>query len=133
MPPLAMSNRNLPKKPKQTNTVLIVKVAVILAITIAIWFIPVPPGVEPRGMHMLAIFAGTILGLIFQPLPTPSVALIGLGAAMITGTMNAKEEALKGFGNDSIWIIVAAFFIADGVPHYRVRKAHRPIVCAHAR
>ena len=103
-----------PEKPKQTNTVLIVKVAVILAITIAIWFIPVPPGVEPRGMHMLAIFAGTILGLIFQPLPTPSVALIGLGAAMITGTMNAKEEALKGFGNDSIWIIVAAFFIADG-------------------
>ena len=42
------------------------------------------------------------------------MALIGLGAAMITGTMNAKEEALKGFGNDSIWIIVAAFFIADG-------------------
>ena len=103
-----------PEKPKQANTVLIVKVAVILAITIAIWFIPVPPGVQPRGMHMLAIFAGTILGLIFQPLPTPSVALIGLGAAMITGTMNAKEEALKGFGNDSIWIIVAAFFIADG-------------------
>ena len=33
-----------PEKPKQTNTVLIVKVAVILAITIAIWFIPVPPG-----------------------------------------------------------------------------------------
>ena len=103
-----------PEKPKQANTALIVKVAVILAVTVAIWFIPVPPGVEPRGMHMLAIFAGTILGLIFQPLPTPSVALIGLGAAMITGTMNAKEEALKGFGNDSIWIIVAAFFIADG-------------------
>ena len=93
---------------------LILHVAIILLVTLAIWFVPAPEGVDPRGMHMLAIFVGTILGLIFQPLPTPSVALVGLAAAMITGTMAAKNEALTGFGNSSIWIIVAAFFIADG-------------------
>ena len=98
---------------KQRNK-LILHVAIILVATLAIWFIPAPEGVDPRGMHMLAIFVGTILGLILQPLPTPSVALVGLGAAMITGTMAAKSEALTGFGNSSIWIIVAAFFIADG-------------------
>lgn len=98
---------------KQRNK-LILHVAIILVATLAIWFIPAPEGVDPRGMHMLAIFVGTILGLILQPLPTPSVALVGLGAAMITGTMAAKNEALTGFGNSSIWIIVAAFFIADG-------------------
>lgn len=98
---------------KQRNK-LILHVAIILAATLAIWFVPAPEGVDPRGMHMLAIFVGTILGLILQPLPTPSVALVGLGAAMITGTMAAKNEALTGFGNSSIWIIVAAFFIADG-------------------
>lgn len=98
---------------KQRNK-LILHVAIILVATLAIWFVPAPEGVDPRGMHMLAIFVGTILGLILQPLPTPSVALVGLGAAMITGTMAAKNEALTGFGNSSIWIIVAAFFIADG-------------------
>lgn len=98
---------------KQRNK-LILHVAIILVAALAIWFIPAPEGVDPRGMHMLAIFVGTILGLILQPLPTPSVALVGLGAAMITGTMAAKNEALTGFGNSSIWIIVAAFFIADG-------------------
>lgn len=98
---------------KQRNK-LILHVAIILVATLAIWFIPAPEGVDPRGMHMLAVFVGTILGLILQPLPTPSVALVGLGAAMITGTMAAKNEALTGFGNSSIWIIVAAFFIADG-------------------
>lgn len=103
-PPAATKERNL----------LIIKVAIILAVTLAIYFIPPPAGVEPRGMHMAAIFVGTILGLIFQPLPTPAVAIIGLAAAMITGTMDVIKEALAGFSNNAIWIIVAAFFIADG-------------------
>jgi len=76
---------------KQRNK-LILHVAIILVATLAIWFVPAPEGVDPRGMHMLAIFVGTILGLILQPLPTPSVALVGLGAAMITGTMAAKTR-----------------------------------------
>lgn len=96
------------------HTVLALKVAVIVVVTVGIYLLPVPDGVDPRGMHMAGIFAGTILGLILQPLPTASVALIGLAAAMITGTMKAKTEALQGFGNSTIWLIVAAFFIADG-------------------
>ncbi|WP_419721896.1 anion permease [Rothia nasisuis] len=96
------------------RSVMIAKVAAILAVTLVLFFTPAPEGVDPRGMHMAGIFAGTILGLILQPLPTASVALIGLAAAMMTGTMTAKDEALTGFGNPTIWLIVAAFFIADG-------------------
>ncbi|MCP3424469.1 anion permease [Rothia sp. AR01] len=90
------------------------KIAAILLVTLVLYFLPVPDGVDPRGMHMAGIFAGTILGLILQPLPTASVAVIGLAAAMITGTMDTGTEALQGFGNATIWLIVAAFFIADG-------------------
>ena len=90
------------------------KVAAIVVVTAVIFFIPPPDGVDARGMHMLGIFVGTILGLILQPLPTPSVALIGLALAMITGTMDPATEALKGFANATIWLIVAAFFIAEG-------------------
>jgi divalent anion:Na+ symporter, DASS family len=93
---------------------MILKVLAIAAVTLVIYFIPPPDGVDPRGMHMAGIFVGTILGLILQPLPTASVAIVGLAAAMITGTMSASEEALQGFGNATIWLIVAAFFIADG-------------------
>jgi DASS family divalent anion:Na+ symporter len=63
---------------------------------------------------MLAIFVGTILGLILQPLPTAAVALVGLGLALITGTMAPEKEAFSGFGNPSIWLIVSSFFIAQG-------------------
>jgi DASS family divalent anion:Na+ symporter len=93
---------------------MILKVLAIAAVTLVIYFIPPPDGVDPRGMHMAGIFVGTILGLILQPLPTASVAVVGLAAAMITGTMTADGEALQGFGNATIWLIVAAFFIADG-------------------
>lgn len=96
------------------STTMIVKVAVIVVIGAALYFIPPPQGVDPRGMHMLGIFVATIVGLILQPLPTASVALIGLALAMITGSMDATSEALVGFGNGAVWLIVAAFFIAEG-------------------
>ena len=113
----------------QERTILALKVAAIVIVTLAIWFIPAPPGVDPRGMHMAAIFVGTILGLILQPLPTPSIALTGLAIAMITGTMTAKKEALAGFGNSAIWIIVAAFFYRRRVPYHRFRQTHRSSFC----
>ena len=93
---------------------LAVKVIVIVLVTVGIFVIPPPDGVDGQGMQMLAIFVGTILGLILQPLPTPSIALIGLALAMVTGTMDPGTEALSGFSNPTIWLIVAAFFIAEG-------------------
>lgn len=99
---------------ERARRTLLLKTGVIVAVTLAIFFIPPPDGVDPRGMHMLGIFVGTILGLILQPLPTPTVALIGLAVAMITGTMNPATEALTGFSSSTIWLIVSAFFIAEG-------------------
>ncbi|WP_349829170.1 DASS family sodium-coupled anion symporter [Brevibacterium litoralis] len=89
--------------------------ALVLVVTVAIWLVPPQADMDPRGMHMLAIFVGTILALIFQILPTPSISLIGLSAAMITGSMSVGDgEALQGFANSTVLLIVAAFFIADG-------------------
>ncbi len=102
------------QKGRNPASSLALKVLAIALVTLAIYWIPAPEGLDPRGMHMAAIFVGTILGLILQPLPTASVTLIGLTLAMITGTMTAEEEALQGFANTTIWLIVAAFFIADG-------------------
>ncbi|MDX2530995.1 SLC13 family permease [Streptomyces europaeiscabiei] len=48
-----------------------------------------------------------------QPLPLGAVALVGLTAAMITGTLE-PDVALGGFSEPTIWLIVAAFFIPLG-------------------
>jgi DASS family divalent anion:Na+ symporter len=89
------------------------KAGIPLLLVVAIYFLPTPAGVDPQGMHMLGIFVGTIVALILQPLPTGSVALIGLAVAMVTRTQ-IPDDALSGFSNATIWLIVASFFIAQG-------------------
>ena len=92
----------------------LIRAAVCVIVAAIIYVMPVPAGVDPRGMHMLGIFIGTILALILQPLPTAAVAIIGLTLAMLTGSMDPTKEAFAGLGNSSVWLIVAAFFIAHG-------------------
>lgn len=89
------------------------KAGIPVLVAAVVYFLPVPSGVEPTGMRMFGIFLGTILALILQPLPTGAVALIGMTAAMLTKTETAAR-ALSGFANTTVWLIVAAFFIAEG-------------------
>jgi DASS family divalent anion:Na+ symporter len=64
-------------------------------------------------MHLLAIFVGTIVGIILKPLPMGAVAMVGIAASAMTKTLTITE-ALSGFGNRVIWLIVLAFFISRG-------------------
>ncbi len=41
-------------------------------------------GVTAQAWHLLAIFLATIVGIITQPLPLGAVAVLGLGATMLT-------------------------------------------------
>jgi DASS family divalent anion:Na+ symporter len=64
-------------------------------------------------MHLLAIFLATIAGIILKPLPMGAVALVGITATALTNTLTISQ-ALSGFGNRVIWLIVLAFFISRG-------------------
>jgi DASS family divalent anion:Na+ symporter len=64
-------------------------------------------------LHLLALLTTTILGIILKPLPMGAVAFLGLTATVLTGTLKT-DEALSGFGDPTIWLIVGAFFIARG-------------------
>ncbi|MCL4265740.1 MAG: anion permease [Anaerolineae bacterium] len=84
-----------------------------LAIGLFIWFIPPPEGVTQEAWHMLAIFVATIAGIIAKPLPMGAVAMIGITMTAVTQTIS-PTDALSGFGNTTIWLIVIAFFISRG-------------------
>jgi len=82
-------------------------------LALAVWFLPAPSGVPATAMHLLAIFLGTIAGIILKPLPMGAVAMVGIAATAVTGTLTV-DQALSGFGNRVIWLIVLAFFISRG-------------------
>jgi di/tricarboxylate transporter len=65
----------------------------------AVWFAPVPAGVTTSAWHLLAIFLGTIAGIITQPLPLGAVAMLGLGATMMTKTLTFAA-AFSAFANE---------------------------------
>lgn len=85
----------------------------MLIVGIAIWLAPVPQSVDPRAWRLLAVFTATIVGLIVRPMPASAVALLGITVAVFTGTLT-MPQALSGFSNPVVWLVVAAFFIASG-------------------
>ncbi len=78
-----------------------------------IWFLPTPSGVDPEATHLLGIFVATIIGIILKPIPMGAVAMVGICATAVTNTLDITQ-ALSGFGNRVIWLIVLAFFISRG-------------------
>lgn len=80
---------------------------------VAIWFIPVPEGVKPAAWHLLAIFVATIIAFITAPMPMGAVSITALVIAILTNTLKVGD-ALSGFSNSTIWLIVAAFLLSRG-------------------
>ena len=85
----------------------------VIVVMLGIWYCPVPQGLSQQAWHLFAIFAATILGFILQPLPLGAVALIGVTFAALSNTVK-PNEALAGFSNTTIWLIVSAFLFAKG-------------------
>ena len=70
-----------------------------VALGLAVWFCPAPNGVSAQAWHLLAIFVSTIVGIITQPLPLGAVAMLGLGAAMVTKTLTFAQ-AFSAFASE---------------------------------
>lgn len=81
---------------------------------LAVVAMPVPTGISPESWHLLAIFTGTIVGSIVRPVPAGAVVFLGVAALAITKTMPARE-ALAGYADPLVWLVLCAFFMSRGV------------------
>ena len=102
---------------------------IVVAIVIAL--VPAPEGLPQHAWYFFALFAGVIVGLMFEPLPGGAIGLIGVALAtilaewMLYGPAELQKPgfkpanaaltwALSGFSNSTVWLIFGAFMFALG-------------------
>ena len=83
-----------------------------LVVAAAVWLIP-HSGFAPRSWGFLCLFAATICSLITRPLPAGSMMVIVISLGMLLRLFTV-QDALAGFSNVTVWMIVAAFLFARG-------------------
>jgi DASS family divalent anion:Na+ symporter len=89
-----------------------------LAVAAAVWLLP-RGGFSLRDWGLLSLFAATVTALMTRPLPNGAVALIAITAGTLLGLFSV-QDALSGFSNVTIWLIVAAFLFARGFVQTRL-------------
>lgn len=104
-------------------------VPIVVAIVIAL--VPPPEGMPQHAWYFFAIFAGVIVGLMFEPLPGGAIGWIGVTvvALLAQWVLFSPQElakpgfkpynaaltwALSGFSNSVVWLIFGAFMFALG-------------------
>ena len=92
----------------------LIRWAIVLFVAVGILLIPVPSGIEPKSWRLLAIFAATIMGSIVRPIPGAAMVLLGITALPIFRVMPINE-ALTGYADRFVWLVLAAFFISRGM------------------
>jgi DASS family divalent anion:Na+ symporter len=91
----------------------IVYLTLSLLIGLGVWFIPEPAGVHPHGWELFAVFTATIAAVILKILPMGVIAITSL-TVLVAFRILTFQEAFSGFGNEIVWLVVSAFFIARG-------------------
>lgn len=111
------------------NKSRIIKIAVIAAVTILVWNIPAPSGLETETWHLVALYVGTLIGLITTPFPSPVVALIMCGiAAMFID----KSILYAGYGSSMTWFICAVTIVCTAFVKTGLGKRIAYLLLTHA-
>ncbi len=73
--------------------------------------VPPPDGITSTSWQLLAIFAATIVGSIVRPIPAGAVVFLGVCAMALFNVMTPRE-ALAGFADPIVWLVLCAFFLS---------------------
>ncbi|MDQ8153301.1 MAG: DASS family sodium-coupled anion symporter [Gemmatimonadota bacterium] len=88
--------------------------AAVLCSALLILAAPRPDGITPQSWHLLAIFTATIVGSIARPVPAAAVVFLGVAALALFNVL-APRDALGGYADPIVWLVLCAFFMSRGV------------------
>jgi len=104
------------KSPESRGTL---RVAAPFVVGTLIVLLPAPEGLSVNAWRYFGLFAAVVVGIIAEPIPAAAVGLTGVVLAAVLGLVHAEvgeatDWALSGFGNDTVWLIFAAYMLALG-------------------
>jgi L-tartrate/succinate antiporter len=102
-----------------------------VAIAVVLALLPAPTGLQHHAWYFFSIFVGVIVGLVLEPLPGASIAIIGITVVAVLAPLvlfspqqlsapgfraptAALNWALSGYSNPTVWLIFGAFILALG-------------------
>ena len=100
--------------PQRSQANLLLRWGLVVGTGVAVVLIPPPSEITTQSWRLLAIFVATIIGLIAQPLPGGAMVLLGVAALALLGVMPV-DQALAGYGDPVVWLVLAAFFMSRGM------------------
>ena len=90
----------------------LVRFSLLIALYLLIvYLIPKPEAVKPEGWRLFGLFVASVAGLIVQPIPGGAIVLLAVAIAPIIGGLTLAQS-LSGFGDPTVWLVMAAFFIS---------------------
>ena len=79
-----------------------------------LWRMDVYVDLAESAWHIFAVFLAVILSFILRPYPLGMSVLLGLLVLVGTETISL-QESLSGFSDTTVWLVIAAFMLADAV------------------
>ncbi len=89
-----------------------------LLVGAGVWLVP-HAAFPWRSWGLLALFAATVCALMTRPMASGAVVLLAITASSLLSLVSI-QDALAGFGNTTVWLIVAAFMFARGIIQTRL-------------
>ena len=88
------------------------RLVLVILVGAALWFVPVPAGVQPRAWQLLAVFVATMVGIVVRPMPMGAMAFRCSGLRGALRHIDDRGGYRRFSGVPWCGLVVAAFFIA---------------------
>ena len=95
---------------------------IAIVVFLALFFMPLPTGMELIGQRSLAIFVFALIMWVTKPIPIYLTSLIAIIMLPLIGAVESQEVAFGTLGYDVIWLMVAAFVLTSAMSETNLGK-----------
>ncbi|MEE9373282.1 MAG: DASS family sodium-coupled anion symporter [Saprospiraceae bacterium] len=96
----------------KTHKVYEILICFVLGITL--WHLDFMVDMQPSAWHIFSVFIAVIISFILRPFPMGMSVMTGLIILSASGELSMKES-LSGFADTTVWLVIAAFLLAQAV------------------